>query len=75
VCSCRYNARPHWGKNFDRTFTHPKCPIRPKYPGFARQLAAQKRYDPAGMYQPALFAKVGWICLVEQSRRSVYSYD
>jgi hypothetical protein len=61
ACShCRYNARPHWGKNFDRTFTHPKCPIRPKYPEFAKQLASQKRYDPAGMYQPALFDKVRW---------------
>jgi hypothetical protein len=54
----RFGGRPHWGKNFDRTFTHPKCPIRPKYKNFGKAMEVAKKYDPEGMYQPALFKKV-----------------
>lgn len=49
---------PNRGKNFERTFTHPKCGIRAKYPKFAQLLALQTKYDPANMLQPRLFQKV-----------------
>jgi len=55
---CKYNARPHWGKNFDRTFTYAKCPIRPKYKNFGAALSTIAKYDPLKMYTPSLFAKV-----------------
>lgn len=55
---CKYNGRPHWGKNFDRTFTHPKCGIRAKYPKFDSLLALQKAYDPARLFEPQLFRSV-----------------
>ena len=54
----RYNGRPHWGKNFDRTFTHPKCPVRAKYPKFNDMVSMQERYDPTRSFESALFAKV-----------------
>lgn len=46
------------GKNFDRTFTHPKCPVRPMYPKFGQLLQLQQKYDPAEMLKPRLFQKV-----------------
>eukprot|EP00878_Enallax_costatus_P001016 GHUV01001150.1.p1 GENE.GHUV01001150.1~~GHUV01001150.1.p1 ORF type:complete len:631 (+),score=62.78 GHUV01001150.1:321-2213(+) len=55
---CKYNARPHWGKNFDRTFTFPKCGIRAKYPKFDGLLKLQKAHDPEKMFEPELFNKV-----------------
>jgi len=58
VTLCKFGGRPHWGKNFERTFTHPKCPVRPKYKNFGKALEVAKKYDPLAMYQPALFKKV-----------------
>eukprot|EP00882_Tetradesmus_deserticola_P001995 GHRQ01002140.1.p1 GENE.GHRQ01002140.1~~GHRQ01002140.1.p1 ORF type:complete len:593 (+),score=177.48 GHRQ01002140.1:42-1820(+) len=52
---CKYKGRPHWGKNFDRTFTHPRCPVTKLYPRFNQLLALAKRYDPAGMFKTRLF--------------------
>lgn len=46
------------GKNFDRTFTHPKCPVRPMYPKFGQLVQLQQKYDPAEMLKPRLFQKV-----------------
>eukprot|EP00775_Hariotina_reticulata_P005676 gene5676-5914_t len=53
-----YNARPHWGKNFDRTFTYPKCSTRAKYPKFNELLKLQSAYDPNKMFESRLFSKV-----------------
>lgn len=55
VLCIRYKGRPHWGKNFDRTFLHPKCPVAPMYPKFNNLVALSKKYDPAGMFKPRLF--------------------
>ena len=56
---CKYRGRPHWGKNFGRTFTSTACPVRNLYgPGFDALLAAQATYDPGKVYEPPLFAAV-----------------
>jgi hypothetical protein len=55
---CRYGGRPHWGKNFDRTFTHPRCGLRKKYTQLDAAVRTAARYDPQGMFRPALFDKV-----------------
>ncbi|KAI8475771.1 MAG: hypothetical protein J3K34DRAFT_517181 [Monoraphidium minutum] len=56
----KYNmsARPHWGKNTDRTFTHPSFPIRPRYPSFDALLSLQAAHDPGRVFEPPLFTKV-----------------
>ena len=43
------------GKNFDRTFTHPKCPVAPLYPRFGQLLALSRQHDPAGLFRTRLF--------------------
>ena len=59
VTLCKFGGRPHWGKNFDRTFTHPRCPIRPRYGArFDEMLRVAAKYDPGGAFQPELFKKV-----------------
>ena len=56
---CTFRGRPHWGKNFGRTFTHPACPMRDLYgAGFDRLLAAQAVYDPGKVFETPLFAAV-----------------
>eukprot|EP00878_Enallax_costatus_P000622 GHUV01000724.1.p1 GENE.GHUV01000724.1~~GHUV01000724.1.p1 ORF type:complete len:626 (+),score=75.62 GHUV01000724.1:267-2144(+) len=55
---CKYNGRPHWGKNFDRTFSFPKCGIRAKYPKFGDLLKLQKAHDPKKMFESRLFSRV-----------------
>lgn len=46
------------GKNFARTFTHPKCNLRAKYPKFDKLLTLQAKYDPQKMFESELFSKV-----------------
>lgn len=46
------------GKNFERTFTHPKCGVRAKYPKFDSLLKLQAKYDPTKMFESRLFSKV-----------------
>lgn len=58
VTLCKYKGRPHWGKNHDRTFAHPDCPVRDLYPKFDEAVAMAEKFDPLGMYEPALFTKV-----------------
>ena len=56
---CKYDARPHWGKNWDRTFTNPRCPVPPKYgAGMARMQQLQAKHDPARVYEPELWARM-----------------
>lgn len=55
ITLCKYKGRPHWGKNFDRTFLHPKCPVAPLYPKFNTLIALSKKHDPQGMFKPRLF--------------------
>ena len=57
-CVHRYKGRPHWGKNFDRTFLHPKCPVAPMYPKFSTLVGLCKKYDPANLFRPRLLARV-----------------
>lgn len=55
---CKYKARPHWGKNFDRTFTHPSCRLSQRYTALPRMLTLQKQYDPLRMFEPELMTRV-----------------
>lgn len=55
---CKYQARPHFGKNWDRTFTHAACPVRPRYARFDELLALQAKVDPQKVFEPPLFSKV-----------------
>lgn len=55
---CKFNGRPHWGKNFQRTFTHPTCGVRAKYPKFDELLKLQAAHDPARMFEPRLFSRI-----------------
>ncbi|KAI8470740.1 MAG: hypothetical protein J3K34DRAFT_251663 [Monoraphidium minutum] len=55
----KYNGRPHWGKNLERTFTDARSPIADKYPGGVAAMAAlQEAYDPDRVFEPALWAKI-----------------
>ncbi|GBF98974.1 L-gulonolactone oxidase-like [Raphidocelis subcapitata] len=51
-------ARPHWGKNVDRTFTHPDYPVRWRYPRMGELQGLQAKYDPNKIFEPPLFTKV-----------------
>lgn len=56
---CKYRGRPHWGKNYDRTFTHPDCPVRDLYAGgFDKQLELQEKYDPEKRFEPLLMTQI-----------------
>jgi hypothetical protein len=49
----------HWGKNIDRAFLHPNCPINST---IAAELAAfttwQDKADPQRMFEPPLFKRI-----------------
>ncbi|GBF95066.1 hypothetical protein Rsub_07567 [Raphidocelis subcapitata] len=55
---CKYGGRPHPGKNSERTFTHPGCPLADRYPQMGKLLEAQARYDPGLVFEPPLFARI-----------------
>eukprot|EP00775_Hariotina_reticulata_P007191 gene7191-7405_t len=55
---CKYNARPHWGKNHERTFLHPTCKVKAKYPKFDELVKLQTQHDPARLFEPRLFSRV-----------------
>ena len=56
---CKFDARPHWGKNWDRTFTNPRCPVPPKYgAGMARMQQLQAKHDPARSFEPELWTRM-----------------
>ncbi|KAI8472152.1 MAG: hypothetical protein J3K34DRAFT_415296 [Monoraphidium minutum] len=58
IMLCKHDGRPHPGKNWDRTFTNPRCPVVPKYgPGLARMTAMQDKYDPQRVFEPELFTR------------------
>lgn len=46
------------GKNFDRTYTSPACPVRDHWPGLARLAQLQAKYDPSKVFEPPLMSKV-----------------
>jgi hypothetical protein len=49
----------HWGKNWDRTFTNPKCPVAPKYgDGIQKMAAMQDKHDPNRTYEPELWSRM-----------------
>ncbi len=54
----RYKGRPHWGKNHERTYTHPACSVPDLFPKFNELLALQARLDPKRVFEPPLFAKM-----------------
>ena len=52
------DGRPHTGKNWDRTFTNPKCPITPKLgAGLKKMQAQQDKYDPKRVFEPELWTR------------------
>jgi L-gulonolactone oxidase len=57
---CKYKARPHWGKNYERAFRHHECHLRDNFPesNIAQLLELQKRHDPAKVFEPELFRHV-----------------
>lgn len=56
---CKYDGRPHWGKNWPRTFLHPNCSIPAKYgAGFDRLTELQSQYDPDKVFEPELWGKM-----------------
>lgn len=57
---CKYKGRPHWGKNYERIFTHPKCKVRDNFPAenIARLLAMQEQHDPGKVFEPELFGNL-----------------
>lgn len=55
---CKHDARPHPGKNWDRTFTNPKCPLAPKFgAGLKKMQAMQDKYDPERVFEPELWTR------------------
>ena len=54
----RYQGRPHWGKNTERTYLHPKCGIKAKYPLLPKLQSIQDKYDPLKVYEPRLFSQL-----------------
>lgn len=58
LCCCRYKGRPHWGKNYLRTFINPSCPLRNRYPNFSKQLELQAQYDPTRVFEPVLMHQI-----------------
>ncbi|WIA43108.1 hypothetical protein OEZ86_009627 [Tetradesmus obliquus] len=55
---CKYRGRPHFGKNYDRTFTYSKCPIADRHPQWSSWTAAAKQHDPLGLFASPLVATV-----------------
>lgn len=57
---CKYGARPHWGKNHERAFRHPRCHVRDNYPAanIAQMLALQQEHDPKKIFEPELIRHV-----------------
>jgi hypothetical protein len=52
----QYSCR---GKNFARTFTHPKCSIKDRYPrSFDKVLALQDKHDPNKVFEPELWQHI-----------------
>ncbi|WIA11663.1 hypothetical protein OEZ85_011764 [Tetradesmus obliquus] len=56
---CKYDGRPHTGKNWDRTFTNPRCPVAAKLgENFKKMVAMQDKYDPERVYEPELWSRL-----------------
>lgn len=55
---CKYKARSHFGKNFDRTYGHPDCPITANLHDWAGLWALARKYDPEGAFTPPLAERV-----------------
>ena len=55
---CKYKARPHWGKNHERVFRHPKCHVRDNYPtaNIDQVIQMQGRHYPQKVFEPELFS-------------------
>jgi hypothetical protein len=39
---CKYDGRPHTGKNWDRTFTNPRCPVAAKLGDSFKKMVAMQ---------------------------------
>jgi hypothetical protein len=68
ISFCKYSARPHWGKNTDRIFFNPECPVRDKYPGFDRFLGLAEARDPRGIFVPPTFQRI-----IDRQRYETYA--
>ncbi|XP_073391725.1 L-gulonolactone oxidase 2 [Physcomitrium patens] len=54
---CKYQGRPHWGKNHERVFRHPDCKVVDNFPAanIAQLLEMQRQHDPEKIFEPELF--------------------
>lgn len=52
----RYKAKPHWGKNHQRDFMHPRCHIVDHLPFWEKAMAFRSSSDPDQIFEPQLFA-------------------
>jgi L-gulonolactone oxidase len=55
---CKYKGRPHLGKNYDRTYVHPDCPVRDNLPQFGEVLKLQSKYDPDRVFEAPLITRM-----------------
>jgi hypothetical protein len=55
----RYKGRMHWGKNIDRAFLNPSCPINSTIPAeLAAMTPFQNQADPNRMFEPPIYKKI-----------------
>jgi hypothetical protein len=52
------HTHTHRGKNHERAFKHPACPIRDNLPRFGQLEAFAAASDPQGIFQPRLFSDI-----------------
>ncbi|KAL3685135.1 hypothetical protein R1sor_003157 [Riccia sorocarpa] len=57
---CKYKARPHYGKNFDRAFTHPSCHVRDNFPeeNIVKLLNLRSEHDPKMVFESELLNRM-----------------
>ncbi|KAL3685124.1 hypothetical protein R1sor_003146 [Riccia sorocarpa] len=57
---CKYKARPHYGKNFDRAFTHPDCHVRDNLPeeNIVKLLNLRDEHDPGKVFESELLKRM-----------------
>ncbi|KAL3685133.1 hypothetical protein R1sor_003155 [Riccia sorocarpa] len=57
---CKYKARPHYGKNFDRAFTHPSCHLRDTFPeeNIVKLLNLRDEHDPRKVFESELLKRM-----------------
>ncbi|CAM6091277.1 unnamed protein product [Calypogeia fissa] len=57
---CKYRARTHFGKNYDRIFTNEKCPLLDNFPeqNLLEMRKLQAQHDPQKVFESELLTRV-----------------